>query len=126
MYDAKMGSDIEDVNIEDTTDELAKLTATVQQQQETIIELSEMLHQTEDVAKKLPFWYENIKDRDYLVKFYTTFPDHLTLLAFYEEILESDAKVMRQWDGKRSKGDYDDIKTGRICKLPLMEQFFMH
>lgn len=66
-----------------------------------------------------------ILDKDDLVKFYTGFPDHITLLAFYEEILESDAKVMRQWDGKRCKGNYDELKCGRICKLPLMEQFFM-
>ena len=61
-----------------------------------------MLQQTENAMKKSRFLYENIKDRDDLVKFYTGFPDHLTLLAFYEEILECDAEVMRQWDGKRS------------------------
>ena len=58
----------------------------------------------------MPTWSlfpANIKDRDDLVKFYTVLPDHLILLAFYEEILESDAQVMRQWDGKRSKADYD-------------------
>ena len=59
---------------------------------------------------------------DDLVKFYTEFPDHLTLLAFYKEIL-SDAKVMRQWEGKIYKVNYDEVKCGRICKLPLLEQF---
>lgn len=93
--------------------------------QETITELSESLQQAENAAMKSLFRYENIKDKDDLVKFYTGFPDHITLLAFYEEILESDAKVMRQWDGKRCKGNYDELKCGRICKLPLMEQFFM-
>ena len=60
-----------------------------------------MLQQSEDAMKKSHFRYENIKDRDDLVKFSTGFPDHLTLLAFYEDILESDAEVMRQWDGKQ-------------------------
>ena len=121
ISDTNVGSDIEDI-FEDTTDEVATLTATIQQLQKTITELSEMLQQTEDAMKKSHFRYENIKDRDDLVKFYTGFP---TLLALYEEILESDAEVMRQWDGKRSKTDYDEVKTGRMCKLPLMEQFFM-
>jgi len=46
------------------------------------------------------------------VKFYTGFPDYATLLIFYEEILESDAKVMRQWDGKRYSDNYDEVKYG--------------
>ena len=32
---------------------------------------------------------------------------------------------MRQWKGKKSKDSYDEIKTGRPCKLPLLEQLFM-
>jgi len=68
MSDANLEADIEDV-IEDATDEVAKLTTTVQQQHETIIELSEMLQQEEDAAKKSHFCYENIKYRDDLVKF---------------------------------------------------------
>ena len=48
------------------------------------------------------------------------------LLPFYEEVLESDAQVMRQWEGKNSKDTYDDVKTGRACKLPLVEQFFFN
>ena len=32
---------------------------------------------------------------------------------------------MQQWEGKNSKDDYDDIKAGRACKLPLLEQFFL-
>ena len=43
-------------------------------------------------------------------KLYTGFSDYDTLIAFYEEILESDAKVMRQWQDKKSKNDYDEIK----------------
>jgi len=71
-----------------------------------ITELSKRLQQTKQAAMKSPFRYENIKERDNLVK------DHLILLAFYEEILESDAQVMRQWHGKRSKAGYDKVKTG--------------
>ena len=121
ISDANVESDPEEI----IEDQVAKLTATIQQLQETITKLSEMLQQSENDVKKSRFCYENIRDRDELVKFYTGLPDHSTLLAFYEEILERDAKVMRQWDGKRCKADYDEVKTGRMCKLPLMEQFFM-
>ena len=112
-------------NIEDTTTRIQKLTDKIEELQGTITELSDRLHQVEDSAAKSLFRYENIKDRDELVKFYTGFPDHLTLLAFYEEILESDAKVMRQWDGKKGKVAYDELKCGRACKLALLEQLFM-
>ena len=61
-----------------------------------------MLQQAEGAAKKSHFCYEDIKVRDNLVKFYTGFPDHLTLLELCEGILESDLKVMRQWDRKIS------------------------
>ena len=71
------------------------------------------------------FRYENIKTRDDLVKFYTGFPDHITLPAFYEEIFKADVKVMRQWEGKGCKDSYDDKKCGHSCKLPLLEQFFL-
>ena len=68
---------------------------------------------------------ENIRDSDDSAKFYTGFSDYRTLAAFYEEVLESNTKVMRQWDKKNSKNDYDDdIKAGQACKLPLLEQFF--
>lgn len=56
---------------------------------------------------------------DELIKFYAGFPDPATLMAFYKEIIEDDAKVMRQWEGKKSKDCYDDIKPGRPHKLPL-------
>ena len=46
------------------------------------------------------------------------------MIAFYEEILEKDAKVMRQWQGKNSKNHYDKIKSGRLSKLSLIHQFF--
>ena len=72
---------------------------------------------------KCLFSLENIKDNDTMI-FYTGFTDYETLLAFYEEVLEDDAMVMRQWSGQRSEPHYDDIKVGPSCKLPLLEQFF--
>ena len=32
---------------------------------------------------------------------------------------------MRIWKGKDCKDDFDEMKCGRPCKLPLLEQFFM-
>ena len=32
---------------------------------------------------------------------------------------------MRQWDGKRSKAAYAELKCGRPCKLTQLEQLFM-
>ena len=104
--------------VKDTTSQVVEL-------QEKVKELTEELCKVENTVASVRFRYENIKRRDDLVKFYTGFPDHITLLAFYEEILESDAKVMRQWEGNRCKDSYDDVKIGRACKLPLLEQFFM-
>ena len=46
-------------------------------------------------------------------------------MAFYEEILENNAMIMWQWEGKRSKDHCDDIKTGQPYKLSLMEQLFL-
>ena len=57
--------------------------------------------------------------------FYAGFIDYDTLLAFCEEILESDAEVMRQWHGSESKESYSLHKSGARCRLPLLEQFFM-
>lgn len=69
---------------------------------------------------------DNIKDKNELVRFYTGFPDYEMLLAVYEQVLESDAKVMKQWDSRRC-GDSEpcDEKHGPSCKLPLLEQFFL-
>ena len=71
------------------------------------------------------FRLANIKHNDDNVKFYTGFPDYDTLFYFYKQVLESDAMVMRQWNGRHSKETYTEIKSGRSCKLPLLEQFFM-
>ena len=53
------------------------------------------------------------------------FSDYVTLVTFYKQVLEFDAKVMRQWDRRRSKEACGDIKHGPCCKLPLLEQLFM-
>ena len=46
-------------------------------------------------------------------------------MAFYQEVLEADAMVMRQWSGRRSESHYDDVTVGPSYKLPLQEQFFL-
>ena len=87
--------------------------------------LQDSLDEAKTTASKLLFRLENIKEKDNLVKFYTGFPDYTKLVIFYEEILESDAKVMRQWDSKRYSENYDEVKYGRNSKLPLLEQLFL-
>jgi len=67
----------------------------------------------------------NIRHDKGLLKFYTGFSNYDTLLAFYEEVLEPDAVLMRQWSGKRSEQNYSDEKGGPSCKLPLKEQLFL-
>ncbi|XP_065905880.1 uncharacterized protein [Dysidea avara] len=91
-----------------------------------VSQLQAELELAKDAATKSLFRLQNIKDNDEDVKYYTGFPDYATLLAFFEVLLESDATVMRQWDGKNCKSNYDDeSKRGRHCKLPLLEQFFL-
>lgn len=87
--------------------------------------LQDSLVEAKLAAMKSVFCLENIKEKDELVKFYTGFPDFDTLHTTYTVILESDAKVMRQWEGKKSKTDYSEMKQGRACKLPVIEQFFL-
>ena len=62
-------------------------------------------------------------DKNELVRFYTRFPNYGALHAFYEQILESDAKVMKQWDSRRCEdpGEATNVKYGPSCKLPLLE-----
>ena len=63
------------------------------------------------------FRLKNIKHDE--VIFHTGFPD------FFKNILDSDAMVMKQWSGCQSKESYTEIKSGRSCKLPLLEQFIL-
>jgi len=105
-----------------------KLADTERKLADTESKLSETEKAFVDSEKKFErslFRLENIKCDNNLIKFYTGFNNHETLVAFYEEILQSDAKVMRQWSGRRSACNYDDIKVGPTFKLPLEEQFFM-
>lgn len=90
-----------------------------------VLQLQSDLSEANNTISKSVFCLKNIKEKEELIKFYTGFPDYPTLLAFYETLLEADAKVMRQWDGKNSKDNYDEVKCGRTCKLPLLEQFFL-
>ena len=66
-----------------------------------VAQLQSELKEASKSAACALFRLENIKDKDELVRFYTGFPDYITLLAFYEQILESDARVMKQWDSRR-------------------------
>lgn len=96
----------------------------IQDLQKEVLELKTKLQEAESKLSRCLFRLENIKDNDTMIKFYTGFSDYETLLAFYQEVLEADALVMRQWSGRRSESHYDDLKVGPSCKLPLLEQFF--
>ena len=41
-------------------------------------------------------------------------------LLFYKDVLEEDAKVMKQWRNGESKDNHAEMKSG---KLPLLEKF---
>jgi len=90
-----------------------------------VAELSNQLAEAQAKYEKSLFRLANIKEDNGLVSFYTGFPDYDTLLTFYKIILESDAKVMRQWRGGESKETYHEVKTGRDYKLPMFEQLFL-
>ena len=90
------------------------------------LQVSQLQGELEKARNSAVFCLENIKDKDELVRFYTGFPDYVTLLVFYEQILESDAKVMKQWDSRRYEdSETHDVKYGPACKLPLLEQLFL-
>lgn len=57
-----------------------------------------------------------------MITWWSSILDFQTTITLYEEILESDAKVMQQWQGKKSKNYYDEIKSRRLCK---QDQFFL-
>ena len=99
-------------------DEIERLKLQVKQLQDKFVE-------SQRTSTKSLFRLDNIKEDSDLVKFYTGFSDYATLATFYEQVLESDAKVMRQWDSRRCKEACGDTKHGPCCKLPLLEQLFM-
>ena len=88
-------------------------------------EMSLHMEELQTKHEKSLFQLENIKSNNCQINLYTSFPDYDTLLHFYRTILESDAKVMRQWRSSESKDDYAEEKTGRSHKLPLLEQLFL-
>ena len=62
--------------------------------QTEVKELHVQLTIAEATLGKSLFCLDNIRYDNDFIKFYTGFSDYDTLIAFYEEILESDAKVM--------------------------------
>ena len=79
-------------------------------------ELSSQLAEMRMKYEKSLFRLANIKEDDRLVDFYAGFLDYDTFLTFYKTILESDAKVMRQWRGGQSKETYHEVKiTNYLC-----------
>ena len=87
--------------------------------------MSLQLEELQTKHEKSLFRLENIKGDNYQINLYPSFPNYDTLLHFYRTILESDAKVMRQWRSGESKDSYAEKKTGRSHKLPLLEQLFL-
>ena len=114
-----------ETKLADTESKLADMECKLAGTESKLSEAEKALADSEIKLKKSLFRLENIKCDDNLIKLYTGFNDHETFVAFYEEILQSDAKMMRQWSGRRSGCNYDDVKVGPTCKLPLEEQFFM-
>ena len=114
-------------DIKDPEAEIQRLKLQVPQLKLQVSQLQGELEEARNSATRSLFRLENIKDKNELVRFYTGFPDYGTLLAFYEQILESDAKVMKLWDSRRCEdpGEATDVKYGPSCKLPLLEQLFL-
>ena len=94
-----------------------------EQLQQEIEELQSKLTEAENKLRRSRFRFENIKYDDEMVRFYTGIPDQATLMVFCEEILEDDAKVMRQWEGKKSKDGSADNKTGHHHKQGRLLRF---
>ena len=112
---------------EDPEAEIQRLRQQVAQLKLQVSHLQGELEEARNAAAGSLFRLENIKDKKELVRYYTGFSDYVTLLAFFEQILESDAQVIRQWDSRRCEnpGEATDVKCGPSCKLPLLEQFFL-
>jgi len=111
----------------DPETEIQSLNVLVAKLKLQVSQLQDELKEARLSATLTLFRLENIKDKNEQVRYYTGFPDYPTLLAFYEQILESDAKVIKLWDSRRC-GDSEeatDVKCGPSCKLPLLEQLFL-
>ena len=111
----------------DTDAELQSLKLLVVQLKLQVSNLQNELEEARNAAARSLFRLDNIKEKSDLVRYYTGFSDYVTLLAFYEKVLESDAKVMKQWDSRRCEnpGEAANVKCGPSSKLPLLEQFFL-
>jgi len=109
--------------VKDPESEIQSLNLLVAKLKLQVSQLQDELKEARNLAARSLFRLENINE---LVKYYTGFPDYVTLLTFYEQVLEADAKVMKLWDSRRC-GDSEatDVKCGPSCKLPLLEQFFL-
>ena len=79
---------------------LQELKCKCKELEKEVEELQSRLAESERELRRALFCFENIKEDDEMVKFYSGVPDQATLMAFYEEILEDDAKSMRLWVGK--------------------------
>ena len=113
------------VSFEDYYNDVGSLFNEVERLKLQVRQLQDEIAESKRTATKSLFRLDNIKERGDLVKFYTGFSDYVTLVTFYEQVLESDAEIMRQWDSRRSNKACGDIKLGPCCKLPLLEHLFM-
>jgi len=104
--------------VQDKDEEIRRLT-------QKVAKLQMELEETRKLASHSLFRLENIKDDKSLVKYYTSFPDYATLVMFFEQVLESDARLMKLWDSRRCSGVVHGVKHGPPCKLPLLEQLFL-
>jgi len=120
-----VADDASNANDFDQQDVGTSLLDQIEQLQLQVKQLQAELAESKINATKSLLRLENIKEKDDLVKFYTGFSDYTTLVTFYQNILEDDAAVMRQWDSRRCKESGGDVKHGPSCKLPLLEQLFM-
>ena len=100
MDDASDAGSFEDYYSRDQEDvgTNAALFDEVEQLKLQVRQLQDELAASKRTATESLFRLDNIKEKRDLVKFYTGFSDYVTLVTFYEQILESNAKIMRQWD----------------------------
>ena len=111
-----------DIPVSESTHRQIVEQKSVEALQNEVHRLKVQLAEAESKLSRSLLRLENVRHNQVLLKFYTGFSSYDTLEAFYEELLEEDALLMRQWSGKQSDCDYSDVKAGPPCKLPLKEQ----
>ena len=108
--------------VESLKDEIATITSELVACQRRESELKE------DIAKersRCDFSLDRFKNDNKKIRLYTGFTTYGMFEACFN-FLSHSAKVMRNWQGKRTKTDERTTdKTGPKSKLPLEEQFFM-